>query len=586
MNVTSNREQRPVNQSSLDDRFVPARALPPLPEHSLGHWRGLLAAWWLVGGLLILISTIVGVAMHFSSTLYMDEWDGMIGFWQKLAHGDTGAWWAQHNEHRIVLTRALFWLDLHFFKGQGYLLVPANVILHLAIAGVFIFGYMRFATQRHSLAVIAGVVLAGRFLWMQDDNLTWGFQSQFIAVYFFAIASFLTYSRSRPDGPVAPQLLGLALAFISMLSMSNGLIAFPILVVMSFMLRLRWKHRIVAIASMGIAWALYFRGYRSPPYHASPVDGVLHHPVEVIHYALNFLGSPAAFLGASLHAPLIVGTLLLLTVFAMTVFILRRGELNSYRLYIGAAFAFAAVAALLAGSGRYNLGLGTAVTSRYTTPALIAWVSAFLLFADIASKARFWNVAAILGVIVLPAGLLSQRAMLTMPPQPFYRDVAVLGVKMSVRDGSYIDWMYPRNGQDIVVSLMNYADKEGLTVYGKDWVRAIGTLKFSRDRVDTTACKGSFDNVKAIDGAWLLNGWALAPGNDKAKLIVLTGHDDATVGYGVLGEDRPDVAQAVPGASSTTGWRGYVVKANGGVSAWLYTDGNFCPLASNIDFRP
>ena len=575
-----------MNQSTPDNRFVSAKPLPALSERSLGHWHGLLGAAWLLGGVAILVTTLVGVWMHFSSTLYMDEWDGMIGFWQKLGAGDSGAWWAQHNEHRIVLTRVLFWLDIHLFKGQGYLLIPANVVLHLCIAAVFIVGYVRYATQRHSLFVIIGVVLFGRFLWMQDANLTWGFQSQFIAVYFFAIASFLAYSRAKPDGGMRPQIVGLLLAFASMLSMSNGLIAFPILVVMSFMLGLPWRHRSIAIVGMAIAWALYFRGYHRPPYHASPVDGLLHHPVEVAHYALNFLGSPAAFLGAGNHAPLIVGTLLLASMLAMTVWLLRRGELNSYRLYIGAAFAFAAVAAVLAGSGRYTLGLDTAVTSRYTTPALIAWISAFLLFADVARKTHFWMVAALLGVTVLPAGVWSQRTMLDMPPQPFYRDVAVLGVKMGIRDGSYIDWMFPRTGQDVVVPLMNYADSQGLSVYGKDWVRAIGSLRFSREKVDATVCQGSFDDAKAIEGAWLLSGWALAPADASAKLIVLTGQDDATVGYGVLGEDRPDVAKVVPGASGTTGWRGYGTQSEGAVSAWIYTRGHFCPLASNIDFRP
>ncbi|WP_279362445.1 hypothetical protein [Xanthomonas sacchari] len=575
-----------MNQPGHDDRFVSAKPLPPLSEQSIGHWRGLLAAWWFVGGLAILLSTIAGVIMHFSSTLYMDEWDGMIGFWQKIHQGDMSAWWAQHNEHRIVFTRLLFWLDLHFFRGQGYVLIPANIILHLAIACVLIFGYMRFATQRHSLAVVIGVVLAGRFLWMQDDNLTWGFQSQFIAVYFFAIASFLAYSRSRAGGRFAPQAIGLALAFASMLSMSNGLIAFPILIVMAFMLKLEWRFRLLCIACTGVAWGLYFYGYHSPPYHASPVDGLLHHPGTVVHYALNFLGSPAAFLGAGNHAPLVAGTLLIGAVTAMAVHLVRRGELNRYRLYIGAVFAFAAAAALLAGSGRYTLGLETSVASRYTTPALIAWVSAFLLFADTFGKKAFWSATALLGIVVLPAGLWSQRAMLTMPPQPFYRDVAVLGVKMGVRDGSYIDWMYPRAGQDVVVSLMNYADKQQLSVYGKDWARQIGTLKFSRDRVDTNACKGSFDDVRHVDGAWLLNGWAIATADKNANLVILTDHDDATVGYGVLGEDRPDVAKAVAGASGTTGWRGYVIDAHGAVSAWLYTQGKFCPLASNVDFRP
>ncbi|WMJ67733.1 hypothetical protein [Stenotrophomonas sp. 24(2023)] len=574
-----------MNQNILDNR-APGGATRSAATADAPRWHRRVGALWLLGGLAILLTTVIGVVMHFSSTLYMDEWDGMIGFWQKINNGDAGAWWAQHNEHRIVLTRSLFWLDLHFFKGQGYLLIPANVLLHLAIAGVFIIGYIRFATQRHSLAVIAGVVLLGRFLWMQDDNLTWGFQSQFIAVYFFAIAAFLVYSRARADGSWVPQGAGLLLALVSMLSMSNGLIAFPILVAMSFMLGLKWKHRVLSIIAMAAAWAIYFRGYHSPPYHASPVDGLLHHPLQVAHYALNFLGSPIAFLGAGQASAFVAGILLLAAMLAMSLHLLRRGTLNSYRLYIGATFAFAAAAAVLAGSGRYNLGIETAVASRYTTPALIAWVSAFLLFADIASKARFWAVAAVLAATMLPAGLWSQHAMLTMPPQPFYRDVAVLGVKMGVRDGSYIDWMFPRSGQDIVVPLMNYADSQGLSVYGRDWARSIGTLAFARDRVDASVCQGSLDDARAIEGAWLLNGWARAPADASAKLIVLTGRDDATVGYGVLGEVRPDVARSVAGASGTTGWRGYVIHAEGPVSAWLYTRGHFCPLAANIDFRP
>ncbi|WP_045761015.1 hypothetical protein [Xanthomonas albilineans] len=575
-----------MNKIIDDSCFVRAKHLPPLPEHSIRHWRGLLGACWLIGGIAILLSTVIGVAIHFPSTLYMDEWDGMIGFWQKLQRGDMGAWWAQHNEHRIVFTRLLFWLDLHFFKGKGYVLIPANVLLHLTIAGVLIFGYIRFATQRHSLFVIIGVVLTGRFLWMQNDNLIWGFQSQFIAVYFFAIASFLAYSRSQPKGPLTPQLIGLMLAFASMLSMSNGLITFPILVLMSFMLKLTWKHRCLTIGCTLLAWGLYLYGYHTPPYHSSPIDGFLHQPIDVVHYALNFLGSPAAFLGAGNHAPLIAGTFLVSASMAMAICLLRRKELNRYRIYLGATFAFSVIAALLAGGGRYNFGLESSIASRYTTPALIAWVSAILLFADICTKTGFWSLAAIFGFSVLPAGLWSQRIILTMPPQPFYRDVAVLGVKMGMRDSSYIDWMYPRSGQYLVVSLMNYADKNRFSVYSQDWVRQIGTLKFARDRVDNTVCKGSLDDTKEVDGGWLLNGWALALADHTAKLVVLSDQDDATVGYGVLGEDRPDVAQSVAGASDKTGWRGYVFNAHGSVSAWLYTQGRFCQLASNIDFRP
>jgi hypothetical protein len=171
-----------------------------------------------------------------------------------------------------------------------------------------------------------------------------------------------------------------------------------------------------------------------------------------------------------------------------------------------------------------------------------------------------------------------------MPPYPYYRDVAVLGVKMGVQDHAFLDWLYPRKGQGVLVDLMQYADREKLAVYSKGWVPDVGKLRFAASSVDDTLCKGAFDAFRAVDGAWMLNGWAQSREDSHAKLIVLADVTGATVGYGVLGEDRPDVAQNVEGASPNAGWRGYVVHSNGPVRAYLYTSGKFCGLANNVEF--
>jgi hypothetical protein len=64
-------------------------------------------------------------------------------------------------------------------------------------------------------------------------------------------------------------------------------------------------------------------------------------------------------------------------------------------------------------------------------------------------------------------------------------------------------------------------------------------------------------------------------------IVVLADARDQTVGYGVVGEARPDVATSIAGAPVNSGWRGYVVHSAGGVRAFLYTQQHFCPLAGN-----
>jgi len=68
-------------------------------------------------------------------------------------------------------------------------------------------------------------------------------------------------------------------------------------------------------------------------------------------------------------------------------------------------------------------------------------------------------------------------------------------------------------------------------------------------------------------------------------LVVFTDSENKTVGYGVVGEARPDVQAAITGASWHAGWRGYVVHSAGTVGAYLYTQGKFCPLANTVAFE-
>ena len=56
---------------------------------------------------MVLLAMIGGVR-RYSPIPFGDMWNGTLGFFVRIQDGDYSAWWAQHNEHRIVLARILF----------------------------------------------------------------------------------------------------------------------------------------------------------------------------------------------------------------------------------------------------------------------------------------------------------------------------------------------------------------------------------------------------------------------------------------------------------------------------------------------
>src|SRR5690349_8591139 len=89
---------------------------------------------------LCVVLAVVGGFRHYSPVPFWDMWPGYVDFWVRLSEGEWGAWWAQHNEHRIVLARLLFWVDHAVFGGTIGFLFVVNYLL--ALAGFLIFRAM------------------------------------------------------------------------------------------------------------------------------------------------------------------------------------------------------------------------------------------------------------------------------------------------------------------------------------------------------------------------------------------------------------------------------------------------------------
>src|SRR4051812_28362748 len=91
---------------------------------------------------LYIVLALMGGVKNYSFAPLYDSWEGFLGIYLKVLEGDWLAWWAQHNEHRPLLARLLFWIDLSFFKGRNYFLLLMNYLLPM-VSFAFLYSFLK-----------------------------------------------------------------------------------------------------------------------------------------------------------------------------------------------------------------------------------------------------------------------------------------------------------------------------------------------------------------------------------------------------------------------------------------------------------
>ncbi len=149
-------------------------------------------------GLLSLATTVFAVWSHFSPLPFGDSWDGTIGFYMRAMQNPWQAFFEQHNEHRLAFSRLIFFADVRYLGGRNVLSLIANLVLAGALATAFYRITLHHAPKlsREARFGLAGVALVFIFSWIQNENFTWGFQSQWFAVYLFALLAFHSTERT------------------------------------------------------------------------------------------------------------------------------------------------------------------------------------------------------------------------------------------------------------------------------------------------------------------------------------------------------------------------------------------------------
>lgn len=514
-------------------------------------------AAWILGfcGLFVVVSCVIGVVGNYSPVPYWDQWDGALAGYMHFADHQWFVLWEQHNEHRLILPRLIFWTDIRWFGGRNVVDLVANLVLLGALAATV----GRIASRGARLTWTEGVALAGviatmAFSWIQDENLTWGFQNQWFGVYLFAMLAFDALACSRDaSGRNGQFFLALLYGALAACWMASGLLVLPVLLAFSLYLGLSKQRVALTGLATAVVWAAYFRHYGSPPEHGSVLNSVLHQPVQMVEYMLLYLGAPVWAATAQLSLAYLVGAI----VVAATLAGLWLGRGREVRAPALLAFAvFVCGCAFITAGGRLPFGIESAFAHRYTTSSLFAWLSLLLYFWVNSRRPQARAVNAGLFALAL-ATVLSYQDAAFRPDQDqlFARKLAGLAVREDVYDSEWTHAVYPAVEQLRITA--QAAQARGLSIFkqcSQDYPCAPEQTTASR------TCEGAIDLIKptGTPGRYMARGWIF---DRDAKVqptdVVIVNAQNDLRGYGIVGSHRPDVEAVLKLNGDRVGWTGF-----------------------------
>ena len=545
----------------------------------LKQQSSLLSQATVVISLIVFSTTLWGVYTHFSPVPFWDMWSGYIGFYLRVLENDHSVWLSQHNEHRILISRMLFWLDLEYFKGLGVFLVCVNLVIQLGTAFVF-FAVIskKLKADPHKTAIYA-FIFCLLFSWVQRENFIWAFQSQFLFVFMFSLLSFLNMGRYTADNKNHYLLLSLFFGCCATFSMANGLLVFPLLVVQALLLRTS-RLSLATIIAVGITVSIiYFIDYHKPVRHDSAIQSILQHPLLVTVFTLTYLGSPFVFVLGQSYLVTAAGFFFLTAAGVCLYCIIKKHALDYVNVTLFIFLLFIVGTAFATASGRIFLGVDGALANRYATPALMGWITLVLIgFINrtILPKACFY----------IAKGCLICIPLLLLPPQlrafdnfagtAFNRKIAVLGVANHQYDSFYFEQIcYKQEG---LLEIIEQSIDKGISVFSSDWIK-YETNQISADSIHPEPCMGAIESTEPFQSgssiSYRVKGWAWDPKTQTVpEKIILVDKEFNVVGYGISGEPRFDITKAIAGNPYNSGWLAYIInpKVKGPISAYAATD--------------
>lgn len=333
-------------------------------------WRALIIA-------LPIVFLVVLVWARTANVPFWDEWE-LVPIFQHIHSGHIYIhdFWQQHNEHRLFFpTLALVALaPLTHWNVQ----IECMVSIVVAICSFLLIQRAHPEKLKDPLPILLVFLLA--LIWFspeQQENWLWGWQLEwFLNVFGIVLTVYGVAKLKKGLVPVKWLACIIAGGVLAQYSLGNGTIIWPLLILALLFIRVVLWQTLVVFVSGALATILYYIHYNvnagEPSKHLA-----LQHPVSWAKYILLYTGRPLSYL----HKPaLLFGFLIIISFLGLLVYLLlKRRDIFRQAIPWAVLGLYAIGSAIITGVARLGYGLSEALSSRYTTIALLLLVSLLML---------------------------------------------------------------------------------------------------------------------------------------------------------------------------------------------------------------
>ena len=510
------------------------------------------------------ILAIIGAVRYYSIVPLGDTY-ALSEFSRLIADGDFTSFWEQYNEHRIVLTRILFWLDNVAFGSTNIFLICANYLCAFSAFVVF-FLYAKENLEKREANIVGALILILVFFWSQQENLTWEFQSKFFLAQLLPLLAFYLLHRSHQTNSVRLFIAACCVGVLSLGGMANGILALPLLTLLALALRMKPKFIISCAILSALALSAYFHNYHANPRHGSMINALLYDPMGLFKFITSYLGNPLRYFGRTV--PGIAGFFMIISsAYLVLDFIRNPKRYSSLQLSLLAFVIYVEITAAGTAGGRLIFGIGQSFTGRYTTPTLMAWSALLIIFAPYLATKKFRQKISYLSIlaVILPIALLPKQleALKSHRKENFERTIAALAIKMGVKDEQSISVVCPGTEVSLVVNSLKTATESNWGIFGKalyrDAAQSIGTQE---PEYPTDTCLGNVEEVSRIANDtryFRIKGWLFDDHESSIpKSIRILDTSGEVVGYALTGQRRKEIAERIgKKAAMKSGFSGF-----------------------------
>jgi hypothetical protein len=283
----------------------------------------------------------------------------------------------QHNEHRIVLTRIVAWIDYSIFGALNFkhLMLAGSLLL----LGIIPLWHQLLKNNKKPLFALVPIP----FIWLSLafwENMYWGMAS----IQNFGVVTLSLWTIYLCISPKnGPFLLSIFLAGVSVLTSPNGLFVLPIGAILLFLTQNRKRFALWIIVSGAFVFG-YFYHYSRPGYNPESKASIF----QLVKGYMAFLGSFAESFPVLDHFKvcLFIGVVLFLVAVSIVSTTLFKISRNKYAskfekhtdLFCLGTILFILGTALVVVYGRAGFGLEGLIDSKYKIYSVLLLIVAYL----------------------------------------------------------------------------------------------------------------------------------------------------------------------------------------------------------------